>query len=389
MTEQKSIITKEFLTLLAVTLFTFSVMYAPQPLLYTIQKIYPEYSDATIALLMTVILIPLGIAPLIYGFFLSSLDTKLVLQCCVGLLCISCLGLYITSSFNVILFFRLIHGLAIPAILTCIMAHIAARFQGTLLQNALATYIAVTISGGLVGRILGGGIATLWGWKVVFIVLAGVALCLLFPISKLKKRSKKAFIPIKFDEFYQILQTPGIKKLLFIDGGGFFVFVALATYLPFFLNQISDNMTEWRVSLVYLGYGVGVLIALYAHKISVMVGSMVGTIRLGIGIYLCAMCLFFIPDPRFTFLAMFLVCTGQFMEHSISPGLVNRMSDRDKSAVNGLYLSIYYMGGALGSYFPGFIYETWGWNVLIILLSLILVGVLYATKGLNQYTPKQ
>ncbi len=389
MTEQKTILTKEFLTLLAVTLLTFSVMYAPQPLLYTIQKTYPEHTDATIALLMTVILIPLGIAPLIYGFFLSSLDTKHVLRACVALLCASCFGIYFTSSFSAFLFFRLIHGLVIPAILTCIMAHISAKFQGTHLQNALAIYIAVTILGGLTGRMLSGGVATLWGWKMVFITLAILFFILLIPIAQLKKRSQNAFKPIKYTEFYQILCTKGIKRILFIDGCGFFVFVALSTYLPFFLNQISDNMTEWRISLVYLGYGIGIFIALCSHKISNAVGSRVRAIRLGMGIYLCAMALLFLPNPIYTFLAMFMVCTGQFMEHSISPGLVNRMSDRDKGAVNGLYLSVYYMGGAIGSYFPGFIYAQWGWNVLIISLSVALVAVLIATVGLDKHAPVQ
>ncbi len=387
--DQQTILTTEFIILLAVTVLTFSIMYAPQPLLYTIQNAYPSHSDATIALLMTVILVPLGIAPLIYGFFLSSLDTKFVLQCCVALLCISCVIFYFAKSFYVLLGLRLVHGLVSPAVLTCIMAHISAKFQGTLLQNALAIYIATTISGGLLGRVVGGGVATLFGWKMVFLVLAGAFLLLFFALSKLKKRSENAFKPIKFTEFSQIFNTRGIKRILYIDGCGFFVFVALATYLPFFLNQISDTMTEWRVSLVYLGYGIGVAIALYSNKISILAGSRVRAIRLGIGIYLCAMCLFFIPNPIYTFLAMFMVCTGQFMEHSISPGLVNRMCDRDKCAVNGLYLSVYYMGGAMGSYFPGFIYAAWGWNVLIICLCAALVTVLIATWGLEKHTPVQ
>ena len=85
---------------------------------------------------------------------------------------------------------------------------------------------------------------------------------------------------------------------------------------------------------------------------------------------------------------MCLICTGQFMEHSISPGLINRMAPQDKGAVNGLYLSCYYMGGALGSYLPGLIYTAWGWTAFILFLMASLLLSVAATLGLERHTPK-
>lgn len=390
MTDQESIVSKEFLTFLVVTVLTISTMYAPQPLLNTIQQVYPQYSDSTIALLVTVVLIPLGIAPFIYGFFLSSFDTKRVLQCCIGLMSLGCLGIYFATSFPALLFFRLLHGLISPAILTCLMAHISAKFQGALLQAALATYIAATIGGGLVGRLSSGFVASLLGWKMIFLILGVALLLILIPVSYLKNRAKNPLSHIKFTEFQNILCTHGIKRLLFIDGCGFFVFGAISTYLPFFLAQISPEMSEWRISLVYLGYGIGIFIAIFSHKISAVVGSRIRTIRLGAVIYVCSLSLFLIPNPIYTCIGMLLVCTGQFLEHSTSPGLINRIcAKRDKGAVNGLYLSVYYMGGAIGSYFPGLIYNAWGWEMFILSMGIALFTVLLATIGLDKYVPEQ
>ncbi len=380
---------REFLTLLGVALLTLAVMYAPQPLLSTVQKNFPHYSDATIALVMTFVLLPLGIAPLIYGSFLSSLSTKTVLQVCVFTLGLSCIGMYFFTSFPALLACRLVHGLVSPAVLTCIMAHISAKFKNTLLQQAMAIYIGTTIIGGLVGRIGSGAVATIWDWQTPFLVLALTFFAMLIPLKRLRKRAKAKISHIKFSEFGCILRTPGMKRLLYIDGCGFFCFVALATYLPFFLTSIDESSSEWRISLMYLGYGIGVLVAFTSRALSAFVGSRVKTIRLGIVIYMSAMGLFLIHNPIFTFFAMFLVCAGQFMEHSISPGLINRISVHDKGAVNGIYLSVYYMGGALGSYFPGLIYTAFGWDVLIMCICMALVTVLAATLGLEKHTPVQ
>ncbi len=380
---------REFLTLLGVALLTLALMYAPQPLLSTVQNTFPQYTDATIALVMTLVLLPLGIAPLVYGYFLSSVNAKTVLQVCVFILFLSCIGMYFFTSFSALLACRLVHGLISPAILTCIMAHISAKFRSTLLQQAMAIYIGTTIIGGLVGRIGSGAIATLWNWKMPFLVLAVAFLLILIPLHFLRKRDKAKLTHINISEFGCILRTPGMKRLLYIDACGFFCFVALATYLPFFLTSIGEGSSEWRISLMYLGYGIGAFIAFSSRALSAYVGSRLKTIRLGVFIYMCSLGFFLIYDPIFTFIAMFFVCAGQFMEHSISPGLVNRISKYDKGAVNGIYLSVYYMGGALGSYFPGLLYTAFGWDVLIFCIAAALITVLVATLGLEKHIPVQ
>ena len=51
-----------------------------------------------------------------------------------------------------------------------------------------------------------------------------------------------------------------------------------------------------------------------------------------------------------------------FTVHSVLSGYVNHLARRRKGVVNGLYVSLYYAGGTLGSYLPVVIYEARGWN---------------------------
>lgn len=377
-----------FLILLTVTALTFAALYSPQPLLSTIQKSYPHLSDATVALFMSVALVPLSIAPLIYGSFLSSLDTRRVLQMCICIMALAGLGLWYSTSFAGLLCFRLVQGLVIPAVLTCLMAHIAAKFHGAQLQRALAIYVGVTILGGLLGRVVAGAVATLWHWRDLFLCISVAQVLVLLPLWTLRsKPHHSGHGHVRLREFGDILRIPGIGSLLFIDSCGIFIYAAVASYLPFQLSQMG-GVSEWRISLMYMGNAMGIVMAFSARRVASWAGGEVRAIIWGTGLYLCAMPGLLTGHTLGIFFTLCLTCLGQFLAHSINPGLVNRMADKDKAAVNGLYLAVYYMGGALGSYLPGFVYMRWGWNSLVLSLCVLLAMSFVAAWRLQRLVPQ-
>jgi YNFM family putative membrane transporter len=70
---------------------------------------------------------------------------------------------------------------------------------------------------------------------------------------------------------------------------------------------------------------------------------------------------------------MFGFAAGFFFIHSTLSGLVNHLAREHKGVVNGLYVSIYYISGALGSWLPGYLYDHAGWNSLILVFSCVLI----------------
>jgi YNFM family putative membrane transporter len=72
-------------------------------------------------------------------------------------------------------------------------------------------------------------------------------------------------------------------------------------------------------------------------------------------------------------ITMFFLAAGFFLIHATMSGLGNHLAIEHKAVVNGLYVSIYYFSGALGSWLPGYIYDRFGWSSLIQLLALMLV----------------
>lgn len=381
--------TRNFLVLLYVTVCTFAALYTPQPLLSSIHGDYPTLEASTITLLMTVALFPLGIGPLVYGSFLSSLSTRKVLLVCVGLLSLAEFGLFYFTRFEVMLAFRLLQGLLIPAILTCLMAHIAAKFRGTDLQRAMAVYIGVTVLGGLLGRVLSGLVASLFGWRYAFMMCGLALLVALVPMFYLESEGKAHFSRVRLQEFREIFAIRGMRSLLFIDFIGFFVYSGISNVLPFYMQQKWGGFSEWHISLMYMSMGFGIVMAFASSQLQRFFGGELRTIMAGLCLYFAATPLLLYPNVMVVFIAICLVCIGQFTEHSISPGLINRLSgEHDRSAVNGLYLSMYYSGGALGSYLPVMVYSAFGWEIFIGFLTLCLGAFLLVTANLMRILPK-
>ena len=72
-----------------------------------------------------------------------------------------------------------------------------------------------------------------------------------------------------------------------------------------------------------------------------------------------------------------LVAIGTFLAQAMATGHVGRMAGADRAVASGIYLSSYYLGGAVGSYVTGRVFDGFGWEARVVLL----IGVLAAGAG--------
>jgi YNFM family putative membrane transporter len=84
------------------------------------------------------------------------------------------------------------------------------------------------------------------------------------------------------------------------------------------------------------------------------------------------------------FVAMFVLCAGFFIIHAVASGLISKLAHERRAISNGLYLSFYYAGGAVGTFAPGVFFEYLGWHVFILLLSFIILSTLFFALKVNK-----
>lgn len=364
-----------------------SVMYATQPL----QPLLANEFDISIfqsSLFTAVIMFYLAIAPIVYGYILESVNSKKMLIVSSVILFFTNLILGFSDSFEMFLFARCLEGLTVPAILTSSMT-ILANIDKKNIQFNMSLYVASTVFGGLIGRVFSGFIAEEFGWRAVFFSLSFALFISILLIRNIKLELSSSMNKAKLKDIVQILKDKRFLLIYLLMFVVFFVFAGLLNLLPFRMKDLLGDVSESTIGLLYLGYGSGIIVALFSRKIVNYFGSEIKTILIA-GIFYSIMIIFFISENLNTiFLMMFLLCIGMFTIHTVSTGLANSMKDDQKALTSGMYLTFYYIGGASGSLLPSLIYEYYGWNIVIcvfvLLLSLIFI-LLYINRKIFKDT---
>lgn len=338
-------------------------------------------SKSDLSLLLTVVFACLAVAPLFYGYLLESLTPKKVLAASLLLLSIFQLGIAGAANFDFLLGMRLMQGLLIPAILTSLMTYIGTTNEGMEVQSSMAAYIGSTILGGFLGRLLSGFFSSIFGWRYAMIFFFAAQILALVLILKMRESGKASFTRPKLSKIPDILRKPGYLKIYLVVFCAFFVFASMLNFLPFRIAEIG-GASDIVIGIMYAGFSVGVIISLVVLHIINFLGGEMRTAITGLCIFLLS-CLLMLSDRRMViFFVMFGFCGGFFLLHTVLPGFINRMADKDKSLINALYLNFYYFGGTLGSFFPGLIYQIWGWNIYVLFLSAFIVIAMFLSLGI-------
>ncbi len=350
-----------------------SVMYATQPL----QPLLAKEFDITMvqsSLFTAIIMFWLAIAPIIYGYILESVSSKKMLSVASVILFFTNLVLGFSNSFEMFLLARCVEGLVVPAILTSSMT-ILANIDKKNIQFNMSVYVAATVFGGLVGRVMSGFIATEFGWRMVFFSLSFALLIALYFIKNLSLDIDSKMTKATLKDVLNILKDRRFVLIYLLMFNVFFVFAGLLNLIPFRMKELFGDVSEFTIGLLYLGYGSGVVVALLSRKMVRFFGSEIKTMLIG-GIFYTVMTLFFMSENLTTiFIMMFLLCIGMFTVHSISTGMANSMKEKQKGLTSGMYLTFYYIGGAIGSIVPSMIYTRYGWDSVIAVFIFLLVFV--------------
>jgi YNFM family putative membrane transporter len=94
--------------------------------------------------------------------------------------------------------------------------------------------------------------------------------------------------------------------------------------------------------------------------------------------------LLFAPSPAAIFFILIGLNFGYAFMYACLPGIINRYSTAEKSVTNGIFLTMYYLSGAIGSYFPTLIFENCGFSVYwICMFAISAIALLVAFQLRN------
>jgi len=350
-----------------------SVMYATQPLQPLLANEF-KISIVKASSFTAVIMLFLAISPIFYGYILESIKAKTLLITASILLFFTNLALSFSNSYEMFLTIRTIEAIIIPAILTGAMSVLANDKKNTKVNMSI--YVASTVFGGLVGRVFSGFIAEEFGWRMVFFLLSLAQLLVLFFIQKLQLKTETNLVKPTIKDISNILKDKRFIVLYTLMFIVFFVFAGLLNILPFRVKELIPETSETQIGLLYLGYGMGIVVSLSIHKIVNIFKKELRAIIFGITVFIISTLCFFSTNALLLFSAVFIFCVGMFTIHTLSTRIANSLRASQKALTSGMYLTFYYIGGAFGSIVPSIIYEKFGWNATVIMFVSLLFFIL-------------
>jgi YNFM family putative membrane transporter len=343
------------------TVAAYAAMYLPQPFLPVLSA---EFGVAPAAAGLTVSALVLAIAAgsLVAGPLSDAAGRKAVMVGAIALLVLPTLGCALAGSFPELLALRALQGLFIPGVTAVSVAWAGEHYAPRDLRAAVGGVIAASVTGGLLGRLVGGLSAQHGGWRSAFLVSAGITalgaagMALELPGGRSGRGAWRGALA-------GMLRHLGDRRLV----GGFllafwmfFGFVAVFTYLPYRLAAAPWRLSSDAISAVYAVYLAGVVVSPAAGRLA----SRIAPERLmagGLAVAAAGVAVTLAPTLGAIVAGLALLVVGTFTAQAIGPSWVNLAARGAKGGAGALYLASYYVGGTLGSFLPGLAWPRWGW----------------------------
>ena len=365
------ILTRNLVVALIATVIAFSTLYIPQPMLPLLAQEF-GVSAGEAGLLMTLAMLPLAVAPVLYGYFLQAIPARLMLQVALSLLALNQVCFMFATEFWHLLGLRLLQGLLLPAIFTALMTYCASTAAPGRVRRAMGLYIGATIIGGFSGRLVGGLFASSFDWHSAFLVMGLLQLVPLLLLTRVDADADINFARLDPRSISRVLSDRNYRYMFLSLAAVFFVFSGILNIVPFHLRDIEPGSTPLLISMLYLGYLVGAPISMFSDRISHALGNERRGLLLGLLIHGLGLVMLLFVAVQGLVVTMFFLAAGFFLIHALLSGLSNHLAREHKGVVNGLYVSVYYFSGALGSWLPGYLYEAAGWRGMVLVFVVIL-----------------
>lgn len=336
-------------------------LYATQPLLPLFREMF-QASELEVSLTVSASVLAVALSAPFTGFVAERFSRKRVILTAMAGLGLTTATAATATTLPSLIGWRFLQGMFIPGILAVAMAYISEESPPETVGTTMATYITGGVIGGFSGRFLPGVLAGSWGWPAGFLLLgastlgSALVIAALLPPSAQFVRQSTGFRAV----LGKHLRNPQLLATYAVGFHVLLTIVATFTYVNFYLADQPFRLGPTALSAVFAVYLVGAAVTPSAGRLIDRVGyrrALIGAVGVsGAGILLTL-----IPRLPVIISGLTLLATGVFACQAAASTQVGRAAGDARSSAAGLYLTLYYFGGAVGSAVPGFFWSRFGW----------------------------
>lgn len=236
--------------------------------------------------------------------------------------------------------------------------------------------------------------AGLWGWQSIFMVSAVVTALLTLLLSRVLPARKPA-PGLRYGQLLRSLgtlltHTPVLRRRALYQASLFGAFSLFWTTVPLHLSS-EFHLSQQGIALFALAGVGGAAAAPIAGRLADKGWTRLLT-GLGISLAVLSFILAYLLRDSSNLTLGLLVLTAILLDMSVSGNLVlgqraiYSLGNETRGRLNGLFMAIFFIGGAVGSSLGGWAYAYGGWSLTTLIgLALPVLALIYFLTGKKEH----
>ena len=376
-------------------LAVFAMLYEPQALLPELTRAF-AVSPGQSTLAISVATAALAVGLLVLGPLSDRRGRTTILQASLAAAAVLAVAIALAPSWELLLVLRGLQGFALAGLPAVAVAYLREELHPSVTSRAIGLFISGNAIGGLTGRLLGGVLTEVGGWRAAMGGVAVLGMCCAVAVRVLLPRSRRFVrVPAEGALLRQLARAFTDPALLALYGlaallmGGF---VAVYNAGTFRLEAPPYLLSPAVASLVFLAYLLGSVSSpaagLLADRLGRRLVVPLSLVVMGGGIALT------LAAPLALVVAGLCVMTvGFFAAHAVASGWVAAraaLGGRAVGQATSLYSFWYYVGSSVGGTVAGAAWADGGWGAVAWLAggctagALVLSLLLGRTRSLHR-----
>jgi predicted MFS family arabinose efflux permease len=285
----------------------------------------------------------------------------------------------LSPTLEAMLFWRFVQGLLLPFIFTVMVGYIGEECDGPAAIRAAGVYASGAIMGGFSGRFVAGIAAEFGGWRLGFLAaaaltgIAAITVAILLPREK-KFRRTTGGVAAMLRGWRSHARNVPLLGTCAVGFGMLFTIVDTFTFVNFRLAGAPFRLSPGELGSVFTVYLVGVVTTPLATRLAVRIGRW-PTAALAATLAAGGELLTLLPELPVVILGLAMASAGLFVTQALALGFLGVAAPRARSSAVGLYVSSYYIGGALGGIVPGGLWRLYGWPGCVALACAVIAAM--------------
>jgi len=150
--------------------------------------------------------------------------------------------------------------------------------------------------------------------------------------------------------------------------------VAVYTFVTLYLTAAPFALSPAAMGSVFAVYLVGAATTVVATRLAIRVGRR-ATLGLVIGLAAAGLVLTLVPTLGAVVAGLAMLSGGLLVVQTLSLGFIGVAAGHGRSAAVGMYVTSYYVGGALGGVVPALAWSVAGWAGVVALVLPALAAI--------------